>query len=52
MERCCEPTAATCCYLPLPEIAADKKGQHEVRTALRRIEIDKEDTEARLAKNA
>lgn len=33
------------------EIAADKKGQQEYRTALRRLEIDKEDTQARLAKN-
>jgi hypothetical protein len=36
---------------PTAEIAADKKGQHEFRTALRRIEIDKEDTQAKLAKN-
>ncbi len=39
------------CTLRWAEIAADKKGQHEFQTALRRIEIDKEDTEARLAKN-
>ncbi len=33
------------------EIAADRKGQHDYNTALRRIEIDKEDTRLRMQRN-